>query len=53
MWAQVFGEVSECWDGEMREELRRLFEESLDGVIEAAEVGVGRAGHCEVVDLVL
>lgn len=45
MRAQVFGEVCECWDGEVWEELGGLFEEGVDGVVEAAEVGVGGAGH--------
>lgn len=35
----------------MWEELGGLFEEGLDGVVEASEVGVWGAGHCEDVDL--
>lgn len=31
----------------MRKELRGLFEKRLDGVIEASEVGIGRASHLE------
>lgn len=33
--------MSECRDGEVWEELGGLFEEGLDGVVEASEVGVG------------
>lgn len=39
-WAELFGEGSDCWDGEVREELRRGFQEGLDGELEGAEVGV-------------
>jgi hypothetical protein len=34
----------------MWKELGGLFEEGLDGVVEASEVGVWGAGHCEDVD---
>lgn len=44
--------MRKCWDGEVWEELGGLFEESLDGVVEASEVGVWGAGHCEEVDVV-
>lgn len=45
VWPQVRGEVSECRDGEVWEELRWLFEERVDGVVEAAQVGIWGAGH--------
>lgn len=45
MWTEVFGEVGEGWDGEVWEELGWLFEEGVHGVVEAAQVGVGGAGH--------
>lgn len=41
VWPQVFGEVGECRDGEVWEELGGLFEEGVYGVVEAAEVGIG------------
>lgn len=46
----LFGEMGECWDGEVWEELGGLFEEGVHGVVEAAQVAVGR-GHIQVVSL--
>lgn len=45
MRTQVFWEVGEGWDGEVWEELGGLSEEGVHGVVEAAQVGIGGAGH--------
>lgn len=45
MRTEVFGEVREGWDCEVGEELGGVPEEGLHCVVEAAEVGVGCAGH--------
>lgn len=42
---EVFWEVGEGWDSEVWEELGGLSEEGVHGVVEAAQVGIGGAGH--------
>lgn len=38
---EFFGEMCKGWDGEVREELGGVFQEGLDGVVEALDVCVG------------
>ena len=45
MRTELFGEMREGRDGEMGEEMRGCFEEDLEGLVKAAEVGIWSCAH--------
>lgn len=45
MRTELFWEMRKGRDGEMGEEMRGCFEEGLEGLIEAAEVGIWSCAH--------